>query len=273
MSNNNNSLANMLNDSKNAFEMRQIDFAKAYVKGEKALVDLWLLATGRKECEHKYENVELENILKKEATSEHYITYAYNPYQMNPITLRKEGIEKGSVPYVLGHLASATSGAILYEVVAFVHGEIVRVLLNVDEDVRDDIVQSYTELNACIEKDIEPPYEFTSEQRKIVMLSGMEDLNDTRDDLSEQVSKLQSLIKEIKTLEKEEEELKKSILNEYKDKRFHSATIVVDGRVISLKTIISNRFDSASFKKENPELAEKYIKNTESRRMLIINKK
>lgn len=38
---------------------------------------------------------------------------------------------------------------------------------------------------------------------------------------------------------------------------------------ISWKTISSNRFDTAAFKKENPEIAAAYTKTTTSRRFVI----
>ena len=70
----------------------------------------------------------------------------------------------------------------------------------------------------------------------------------------------EELAAEIETIEDElkeymkEEEVEQMIVGEYK---------------ITYKTVISNRFDSTSFKKAMPEIAQQFIKQTETKRFSL----
>lgn len=69
----------------------------------------------------------------------------------------------------------------------------------------------------------------------------------------------------IKKLETEKSQIEQIIKNEMKD--YEAAT--VEDKKITWKTVISNRFDSVKFKKDHPELYEKYAKQNSYRRFQI----
>lgn len=60
-----------------------------------------------------------------------------------------------------------------------------------------------------------------------------------------------------------EDEVKQTMIEENKD------TLLIDCFKVSYKSVVSNRIDTTALKKELPEIAERYTKQTSSRRFTI----
>lgn len=86
--------------------------------------------------------------------------------------------------------------------------------------------------------------------------------SDTAESLIEAIESIKSEVKEKQSLQKEYENKLKLMIGE-------AETGVTPRYEVRNRTITSNRFDSKSFRKEQPELAEKYTKQSRYRRMTI----
>lgn len=73
------------------------------------------------------------------------------------------------------------------------------------------------------------------------------------------INEINALAKKYNELKKELEELKETLKNETKA---HGDTIETDDYTLTVKIIISDKFDSSRFKKENPETAAEYTKES-----------
>jgi len=94
-------------------------------------------------------------------------------------------------------------------------------------------------------------------------------------DAEKEVQLSNSFAEELETYDKLKEEKKetekqlKDIENRIKGEMEDAEKANAGQRFITWKTVISNRFDSKQFKKDYPELHERYIKESESRRFTV----
>lgn len=84
------------------------------------------------------------------------------------------------------------------------------------------------------------------------------------------VSKINEL-QELKRMSEELSAMIETISDEIKQHMTsaNTDTLVAGGYKVSFKTIASNRFDSAAFKKAMPDIAAQYTKQTVTRRLTI----
>lgn len=88
------------------------------------------------------------------------------------------------------------------------------------------------------------------------------ELDDEADKLIDALEQVNGEIKELETRKKDYENKLKAMLGEYEKG-------ITKDHVVSWKSITSNRFDSKSFKKDHPELFNKYAKKSSYRRFQI----
>ena len=82
------------------------------------------------------------------------------------------------------------------------------------------------------------------------------------DDLTSMILELKSKQKELQTMQKEYE-------NQVKDLMGDAVYAYSNHASITWKESVSKRFDTTRFKKENPDIYEKYVKESKTRRFLI----
>lgn len=252
-----------------------LDFARAYAKPStrnERLVDLWLSGTGRKEPRQYTDNDDILRGLERKYTtpeSPAFVCYAYHRWEASPQQLRDRGVEPETPPYIMAQIVGGFARADAVNVFAACHGDELKLTVHVEQEDCDDVAKAYLGLARCIETDEEPALPFTSEQRKLVLLSGLEDMSDDRPDLSSTVAQLDTLQKEANEREKQIEKLRALVLNSYAGKAYKSVRINAGGKFLTLNKSLVNRLDTTALKAEQPDIAEKYTRTTESVRLAI----
>ena len=80
----------------------------------------------------------------------------------------------------------------------------------------------------------------------------------------EELKELEALMREVEAeIEKIKDDIKKELTEQNKEE------MIVGRYIVRWTSIVSNRFDSTTFKKEMEELYNRYLKQTKSRRFSI----
>jgi putative phage-type endonuclease len=138
--------------------------------------------------------------------------------------------------------------------------------INRDEEEIQAMIDAEEDFWTCVETDKEPPVDGTdstcealnqvfdaSESAGSVLIS---------DDLTSMILDIKSKQKELQTMQKEYE-------NQVKDLMGDAVYAYSNHANITWKESVSKRFDTSRFKKENPDVYEKYLKESKTRRFLI----
>lgn len=86
------------------------------------------------------------------------------------------------------------------------------------------------------------------------------------------IMSMESRIKELQELKRMKEELDAEITaieDEIKQTMGDETLLIAGAYKVTWKPVSTSRFDSAAFKKDHAELAEKYMKTTIARRFLV----
>jgi predicted phage-related endonuclease len=116
-------------------------------------------------------------------------------------------------------------------------------------------------------KDIAPPPTSLAEVKAIYQSANNDNTIEAESGVIEIIKKLSDIKQNIKNLKNTEEELQKEIMEYMKE---NSVLVNQFGdKLCTWKGSKTNRLDTKALKKECPEIAEKYIKTTESRRFIV----
>lgn len=135
-----------------------------------------------------------------------------------------------------------------------------------NEEEIEALIQQEHKFWNYVKTDQEPPVDGTDSTSEALnqVFDASEDVGSVliSDDLTSMILELKSKQKELQTIQREYE-------NQIKDLMGDAVYAYSNHASITWKESVSKRFDTTRFKKENPDIYEKYLKESKTRRFLI----
>ncbi|GGE47921.1 hypothetical protein GCM10011391_28380 [Pullulanibacillus camelliae] len=139
-----------------------------------------------------------------------------------------------------------------------------------DEEIIQMLIEAEEEFwNAHVVPRIPPEIDGSEASEKLLKSMYPESEPDSETELPDEADKLIEALEQVKTEIDEREALKKEYENKLKQMLGEFETGLASNHVIRWKTYVSNRIDTKRLKAEQPDIYERYIKPSKSRRFTI----